>query len=70
LKMADILAFRSFRLWKTIDKFEQGCCYLWKAYISQPNRFNKDWDHQISNSYNEMFEELHSKILVGDKNLL
>jgi hypothetical protein len=28
LKMADILAFRSFRLWKTIDKFEQGCCYL------------------------------------------
>ena len=21
-------AFRSFRLWKTIDKFEQGCCYL------------------------------------------
>ena len=24
-------------LYSKIDKFEQGCCYLWKAYISSVN---------------------------------
>jgi hypothetical protein len=31
-------AFRSFRLWKTIDKFEQGCCYLWKLHCDEWDR--------------------------------